>query len=569
MKSQQRKDWWRKGRFGMFIHWGLYSLMGRGEWVMYRERIPVKEYEKLAADFNPARYNAEEWVKLAKKTGMKYIVITAKHHDGFSMFKTEVSPYNIVDATPYGREILTELAEACRREGLKLCFYYSHVREWRHPMAQSLEVQGVDWCGNFGNFWDYRDEWRKDLQTYIDEFDKPQLKELLTKYGPVGIMWFDTPSHIRPDQAAELIRLVRELQPECLVNSRVGDDEGLDFDYLSLADCEIPETAVGMDWETPMTICNDWGYNCLPGNKYRSPEEVIRQLVNIVSLGGNYLLNVGPDGDGVIPEEARACLDEVGRWMEVNGEAVYGTKGSPFADAPLQGRITAKGNRLFFHVFDWKETASLFGLKNRVKSCSLLSDSSHEIRFTQHMDSVLGYTRLKLDLPEPPPDPYCTVIVIECEGEPEAGGIIIQEDERPIRLSASRANIHKTAEDSRVKVSRSGALQDWFHTGDWLSWEYIATLPGEYEVKLSVATSQYGQEWDYGHEVKITVNGQNLLCRVEEEKAGGLEGKPQIIKAGRIRLEQAGRYEAVLRAESICWKNLKGLTFASLELVPV
>ena len=201
MRQSANLEWFRQARFGMFIHWGIFSLLEAGEWVMYQRQIPVKEYEKLAERFNPVAFDADEWVSIAKRAGMKYIVITAKHHDGFSMFKTDVSGFNVVDATPFGRDPMRELCEACRRQGLRLGFYYSHVREWRHPMAQSFEVQGrPDRLGNYGNFWDYPNENFKNLQKYIDEFDLPQLRELLTQYGDILTIWFDTPSMISPAQ---------------------------------------------------------------------------------------------------------------------------------------------------------------------------------------------------------------------------------------------------------------------------------------------------------------------------------------------------------------------------------
>lgn len=567
MKKEQKKAWWRESRFGMFIHWGVYSRMGQGEWVMYNQRIPVKEYEKLAQEFNPVRYDADEWVRIAKEAGMKYIVITAKHHDGFSMFRTKADSFNIVDGTPYGKDVMTELARACEREGLKLCFYYSHVREWRHPHAQSLEAIDPNLFGNYGNFWDYPDEQRKNLQIYLDEFDKPQLRELLTQYGPVGILWFDTPSMIRPDQAKELVDLVRELQPDCLINSRVSDDDSVDYDYLSLGDCEIPGIPVGTDWETPMTICTWWGYYTGEGNEYRSPRELVRQLVDIASLGGNYLLNVGPNGEGEIPDEAQQRLREVGRWMNVNGEAVYGTEGSPFATRPQWGRITVKGEKLYLHVYEWQNTIYLYGLRNRVNRCYLLSDPNCSIAYRQSSTPAREFERMAIELPRVSPDPYCTLVVLELEGAPDVDQAIIQDESREIVLPANKAAIHREAEGSRIKLARTGGIQNWFCSEDWLSWEYIVTQPGEYEASLLVGTGPKYRKWDYGHEVEVTIQGQRLACLVEEDEA--LANEPLTIRAGRIRLDRTGQCDAQVRASLINRKNMKGLLFWSLQLKPV
>ncbi|MFP3896070.1 MAG: alpha-L-fucosidase, partial [Anaerolineales bacterium] len=293
-RRDPRLDWWRRAKFGMFIHWGLYAIPagvwkgeqipGIGEWIMYRARIPVQKYKELAEQFNPVKFDAAEWVSLARNAGQKYMVITAKHHDGFCMFDSEVTDYNIVDATPFGRDPIAELAQECERQDIKLGFYYSQTQDWHHP-------DGV------GNDWDY-DEAGKDFADYLDNYVKPQVRELLMNYGPIGLIWFDTPREITKAQSRSLLDLVHALQPNCLVSGRVGNSLG---DYASTGDNAIPDGAVDMDWETPATINDTWGFKTHDHN-WKSVETLVQKLVDIVSKGGNYLLNVGPTAEGVIPQ---------------------------------------------------------------------------------------------------------------------------------------------------------------------------------------------------------------------------------------------------------------------------
>lgn len=563
MINDDRLNWWRESRFGLFIHWGIYSLKAKGEWVMYNERIPVQEYEKLASDFNPVQFDAEAWVSLAKAAGMKYIVITAKHHDGFSMFRTEVSPFNIVDATPFGRDVMAELAIACRREGLRLCFYYSHVREWRHPQAQSLEAKAPNLYGNYGNFWDYPLECDKNLQVYIDEFDKPQLKELLTQYGPIGLIWFDTPSLIRPDQARELVDLVHEYQPDCLVNSRVGI--GVDVDYHSLGDCEIPAFGTGVDWETPMTICDWWGYNTMAGNEYRSVGELIHQLVDIASRGGNYLLNVGPDATGTIPMEAQDRLRSVGEWMKLNQEAVYGTKASPFPMQPTWGRITAKGDALYLHVYHWQSQISLSGLKNKISRITLLADPDRPIAWSQTDAGSLGYTNLNIELDGAAPDAYDSVLRLQFAGELAIIEQIIADDQGMFELAASQAQIHSSAELPQASTTITGLAMNWLETADWFSWQILCGKPGDYDLTLTFQAGFHGL-WDFDHELVAAIDGEELVYTVPDTGEARRSYQIRAFQAGRIRINTPGQHTVTLRARNISKINRQGVQLASVQL---
>lgn len=421
-EREARTEWFRAAKFGLFIHWGLYAIpagewkgepiAGIGEWIMNRAKIPVTEYELLAAQFNPVKFNAEEWVKLAKDAGMRYIVITSKHHDGFALFKSAVSKYNVVDATPFKRDIIGELAAACRKYGMRLGFYYSQSQDWH-------EADGA------GNNWDFPPNEEKDFDKYLRAKAEPQVREILTNYGPVALIWFDTPQMMTDERAGRFVEMVRQLQPNCLINGRLRADR-FGFDYASMRDNQIPNQMTDGAWETPATLNDTWGFK-KDDHNWKPPAEVIFKLVDIASKGGNYLLNVGPTAEGLIPLPSQDILRAVGRWLKVNGEAIYGAAPSPFGaefgafsatrkdprgqpvfEAEKAWRATTKPGKLFIHLFTWPKELALAEVKEKVtKACLLADPKRNPLKFSQAGGKLL------VSLPETAPGEFATVVCLE------------------------------------------------------------------------------------------------------------------------------------------------------------
>jgi alpha-L-fucosidase len=406
-----RMKWWREARFGMFIHWGVYSvpagtwngkqIPGIGEWIMNRGRIPVADYAKFTEQFNPVKFNADEWVRIAKNAGQKYIVITAKHHDGFAMFHSKATPYNIYDATPFKRDPLAELAEACRKQGIKLGFYYSQAQDWHHPGGAAAK----------GGHWDKAQDGSMD--DYIDQIAVPQVRELLTNYGDVAVLWWDTPVNMNRDRAAKLRELLK-LQPRIITNNRLfrGDPEFRGD--TETPEQKIPATGMDRDWETCMTMNKTWGFKSYD-NDWKSAQTLLRNLIDIASKGGNYLLNVGPTSEGEIPAASVERLHEIGAWLAANGDGIYGTTASPFGKLPFDGRCTQKPGKLYLHVFNWPSDRKLLvPVTNEVRAAYLLTKPDEKLAVTSAADGKA------IALPEITPDPNATVVVVEIDGEPQA-----------------------------------------------------------------------------------------------------------------------------------------------------
>jgi alpha-L-fucosidase len=430
--KEKRLEWFREAKYGLFIHWGLYAIPagewkgqripGIGEWIMNRARIPVKEYEQLASQFNPVKFNAEEWVRLAKDAGMRYIVITSKHHDGFALYDSKVSTWDIVDATPFKRDVLKELADACARQGMRLGFYYSQSQDWHEP-------------GGAGNSWDFPPNAEKDksgaFDQYLREKAEPQVRELLTGYGPVALIWFDTPQMMDARNAGQRHRaprftdIVRKLQPMTLIDGRLGEAG----DYITTGDNVIPPEIQKEAWEVPATINHTWGYR-KDDHDWKSPGQIAFKLVDIVSKGGNYLLNVGPMADGTIPQPSQDNLRAVGRWLAINGEAVYGARPSPWGEelgeVSSRGAKDVRGQPLFLQQTDWRVTEKpgklYFTFFTEPRAPFAIPPMKNAVKRAYRLDGGVpielnsGGGVTSFTLPRPIWDPMATVVVVEYEG---------------------------------------------------------------------------------------------------------------------------------------------------------
>ena len=381
-----RMSWWRDARFGMFIHWGAYAVpagvykgertSSTGEWIMNGAKVPIPIYEEFVRAFNPVQYDADAWVRIAKDAGMKYIIITSKHHDGFAIFDSKVSRYDIMDASPYHKDALKALADAAHRQGMKFGVYYS-IMDWHHPDAQGASAPDYN-STTFSN---------PNFGRYVEQYMKPQLTELLTQYPAIDVLWFDGEwiKDWSDERGRALEGYLRAMRPDLIINNRVGHGRtgmgGLNKDgQVGVGDFGTPEQGVpaeglpGVDWETCMTMNDTWGFKSFDDN-WKESRTLLHTLIDVASKGGNFLLNVGPTAEGEIPPESVARLREMGRWMRVNGESIYGTSVSPFGQ-PAWGRYTAKAGIVYAHVFTWpgNGTLVLSGVKSAPRRAYLLAD---------------------------------------------------------------------------------------------------------------------------------------------------------------------------------------------------
>ena len=559
--AEERLEWWHEARFGMFIHWGISASLagewkgekskGLSEWIMRDAKIPVDEYESLANTFNPVAFDAEEWAEVAKQAGMKYLVITAKHHDGFCMFDSPSNPYNIVNCTPFKRDPMKELAEACAKRDIKMCFYYSQDLDWHAEGGDGHWDEpgtGEGWI-NYGRP-------LEDFQTFLDRVVKPNLRELLTQYGPVGLIWFDTPITINKKQSEELRDLVHEIQPECLVSGRVGNNAG---DYGSLGDNELASGRLEGAWETPATLNDSWGFKKTDEN-WKSLGELLELLSNCASKGVNYLLNVGPTAEGIIPQPSVDLLKHLGGWMERNGEAIYGTVAGPSVNNPSWGAISMKGETLYCMVKEWpKGELRIPGLRNEIRGVRILGAENAKVEVGRDGDFIT------LALPAKAPEDTVSVVAVDIVGEADMEQIPIQDGVLPVNLPT-----HLAVFSGEAKAKKDGCTQDWNDIGITATWTFRISTPGNYRVMVKTrgikdATKQFGN-----HKFRVTIDGESTTgtAGVKDMDMGENAPLTQHPKSdlGSIALSDAGDFVLTLQATTIDPNATWGVKVMGIEL---
>ncbi len=563
-KQDLKIKWFQQAGFGLFIHWGLYTATegrwngkettGIGEWIQSREKIPGSEYEKLAPKLTCEKFDPSYWARLAKRAGMKYCVFTSKHHEGFAMFDTSYDDYSIVKRSLYGKDVTKAVVEAMRKEGIIPCLYYSQALDFHEENA-------------WGNTWDYFvPEPERDMWSYINGKCKYQLKELLTGYGKIGMLWMDVPRGLTDEMALEIKKLVHEKQPECLISGRITYSNQMG-DFGCYGDNQIPAGQNREEcWETAATMNNTWGYK-RDDHHYKSVKEILELLCDLRAKGTNLLLNIGPKPDGSLTPETVAILEALGDWYEINGESISGTDASPFDCDVSFGGISRKENILYLYVYGECESIDLYGIENKVLAVRVLGGDA--VYYEQEEKGEYGeegechgechgeyYGLLHIDLRKVQLRPNVTVVKVVLDGVPAVKGGIRQQEKGKLILpayacqikrvifdkdktdspvsegnaevfqaegniednaekpeskdvkstsetdAALLADVRNTEEEADISVDVAGIVQNWKSERHCLQWEFEVEEAREYAAYLYTVTEKY-KSWKGGHRVHL------------------------------------------------------------------
>ena len=523
-----------ESNFGMFIHWGLYSDLagqwdgktyyGIGEWLMNPKvaNIPPKDYMEVAKEFNPAKFDAKAIAQLAKDAGMKYIIITSKHHEGFAMFDSKVSEFDIVDATPFGRDPMKELSAACKELGLGFGFYYSHYQDWTTPGGAKGPDTNED--GSEASFTDY----------FYNKC-KPQVKEICTNYGDIDFVWFDTPGGMPKEYIIELADMVRELQPNAMMSSRVGHGMG---DYVSHGDMEVPPVNLDVLWESCDTNNDSWSFAWYDNN-FKGPKEILHRLISTVGRGGTYLFNVGPNGDGVVPEIGAKFLEEAGQWIKKYPQVIYDAGSSPWGHALPWGDVTTQGNSLFLSVFDWPEDGKLYlpGLQSDIASASIIGGKKEvKLKFKKENNWTI------FEVPYKKPDSPVAVIEVKLKKEPKADQTHGIYPNIETTILTDFAKVYEAEKKSIRWMEKFGEWKKTTQVSNWhkngtVTWEVNVLEPGYYYLDLN-----YKGE---GRLVWKTLTDEGIIVQNEQAATEKYNAYPM----GIIEFKTAGKHTVTVSLE--------------------
>lgn len=507
-------------KFGMFIHWGLYALPGGrhngkvmehiGEWFQSYFRMPNEEYAKFAKDFNPVKFNADDWIRKAADAGVKYIVFTTKHHDGFCMYDTKVSDYNIVKMTPFGRDPLRELQHACAKYGVKLGVYYSHHLDWHEKDGgdpapeRGLNCGGMHW----GNDWDFPNRSEKNFANYFYGKVIPQITELLTNYGEICELWCDCPMDIKPEFSQALRAHVKKLQPDCMINSRIGNNCQ---DFVGLGDNQLLSNKLAYPVESPGTLNNTWGFK-YDDHNWKSTEQVITQLISLTEKNANYLLNVGPTAEGEFTPETDRIFAGIADWIRDKKDAIHASSPNPFPQELDFAFCTVKDNTLNLFLKKTPAELSLNGIRGKVVSASVGFEQNGDritLKLPDFQGQFLPLVKLTFDSV-----PEITQTII-----PQNGGMVLgmsigtihegKSENGESREVVDEAAVTHTVTD-HAKLDRDGTICDWNNTEDSVTWEIEFPEGGDYEVSIVTQTRWRNQPWNGGRVMEVTWNGQSV-----------------------------------------------------------
>ncbi|SMC37816.1 alpha-L-fucosidase [Pedobacter africanus] len=562
----ERIQWWRDARFGMFIHWGIYSVPA-GEWkgkevkgysehLMRKEKISRADYLALAHTFNPEKFNADEWISRAKKAGMRYFIITAKHHDGFAMYNSAVSDFNVVQQSPFKRDPMAELAAAAKKQGMKFGFYYSHAFDWEHPDAPGNDWEynnpGGDKLLGGANWFDSHPEWLPKAVKYVDEKAIPQIKELISKYHP-DILWFDTPHKLPLSENIRILKAIRDTDPNIVVNGRLARSATGNFgDYVNTGDRPAELLTVNGDAEAIPTTNESYGYS-LHDNSHKSAKFFIQLLANSASRGANLLMNIGPKGDGSFDTRDTRILDSIGGWLNQNGQSIYGTARGQLP-IPAWGVTTQKGKQIYLHVFHWPQDGNLElgGLKTEVGKVWLLTDKSKKPLQVKRLDA----TTLNIGLPPKSSGSPDLVIVLETKGNIEADAARLVAANIPVnRFLVFDAKVHGKMGFGDGKTDKY-YVTGWKNRTDYLSWDLRLLKAGKYKIIAKYIAEEGGSTYE------VKIDGFAQQQQVIASKKGAVVS--QEIGAAELK---PGQQELIVKALDI--KGPELMRLLEIQLIPM